>query len=150
MAATGAELFQSNCTSCHSATGQGSRDSYYPSLFHNSASGAVSPNNLIATILNGVERTTPAGQAFMPGFGGKTHDIAALNDSQVALLANYVVEHFGRAGKTVTAGDVAQVRAGGPSSPLVLLARIGVAVGILGVSALALIFILWRKKSARR
>jgi mono/diheme cytochrome c family protein len=33
--AAGAELFQGNCASCHSAEGQGSKDGYYPSLFHN-------------------------------------------------------------------------------------------------------------------
>jgi mono/diheme cytochrome c family protein len=54
---TGAELFQGNCASCHSAFGQGSKDGYYPSLFHNSVSGAENSNNLIATILNGVTQT---------------------------------------------------------------------------------------------
>ena len=67
---TGAELFQGNCASCHSAEGQGSKDGYYPSLFSNSATGAKNASNLIAAILYGVNRTTSSGQAFMPGFGG--------------------------------------------------------------------------------
>ncbi|MCC8939789.1 c-type cytochrome [Bradyrhizobium ivorense] len=52
---SGAELFQGNCSSCHSAEGQGSKDGYYPSLFSNSATGARNATNLVATILYGVK-----------------------------------------------------------------------------------------------
>jgi mono/diheme cytochrome c family protein len=137
-----AALFEGNCASCHSALGQGSRDGYYPSLFHNSASGAASSDNLVATILNGVERTTPKGEAYMPGFGGKPNDINALSDSEIATLANYVTDHFGRPGKTVSPADVAQIRRGGPASSLVLLARIGVAAAVVAILALAALLIL--------
>jgi mono/diheme cytochrome c family protein len=139
---SGAALFQGNCSSCHSAFGQGSGDGYYPSLFHNSASGAANANNLIATILNGVERTTPKGEAYMPGFGGKPNDIGALSDSEIALLANYVTDHFGRPGKAVSPADVALVRAGGPASSLLLFARIGVALGVAALCGLALLLVL--------
>jgi mono/diheme cytochrome c family protein len=54
----GAQLFQGNCASCHSAEGQGSKDGYYPSLFRNSATGAKNATDLIATILYGVDPTT--------------------------------------------------------------------------------------------
>jgi mono/diheme cytochrome c family protein len=142
---SGAELFQANCGSCHSPLGQGSKDDYYPSLFHNSASGAANRNNLIATILNGVERTTPGGHAYMPGFGGKPNDTNALNDAQIALLANYVIERYGRPGKTVSPADVAEERAGGPTSTLVLLARIGIAVAIAAALAMTLLLFLRRR-----
>ena len=33
----GAQLFSANCASCHGASAQGTKDGYYPSLFHNSA-----------------------------------------------------------------------------------------------------------------
>ncbi len=148
-AASGEALFEGNCASCHSAAGQGSKDGYYPSLFHNSASGSASANNLIATILYGVERTTPSGQAFMPGFGGKPHDIAALDDSQVALLATYIVKSYGRPGE-VTPADVARVRAGGPGSSLVLLARVAIGVGVVAVLALALLYGHFRKRRRHR
>src|ERR1700741_2924639 len=82
---TGAELFQGNCASCHSAEGQGSKDGYYPSLFHNSATGAKDPANLIAAILYGVDRTVSGKQAFMPGFGGHPTDSNQLSDSDIAL-----------------------------------------------------------------
>ena len=147
--ASGAVLFYGNCASCHQASGQGSKDTYYPSLFHNSVTGAANHSNLIATILNGVNRTTPKGQAFMPGFGGKANDINALNDAQVATLANYVIENYGRAGAAVTPADVAQVRAGGPASSLLLLARIGIAVAVIVGLAIVLLLVVWRQRRAR-
>ena len=147
--ASGAELFYGNCASCHQASGQGSKDTYYPSLFHNSATGSANHSNLIATILNGVNRTTPKGQAFMPGFGGKANDINALNDVQVATLANYVIDNYGRSGTPVTPADVAEVRAGGPSSSLLLLARIGIAIGVVVALAIVLLLIVWRLRRAR-
>ncbi len=136
---TGAELFQANCASCHSALGQGSKDGYYPSLFSNSALGSNNSNNLVATILNGVDRTTSEGQAYMPGFAGGPNDLVALTDREIVLLGNYLLERFGRAGTMVTAAEVAEARRGGPSSPLVALARAGVAAAAV---AMALVLIL--------
>jgi fructose 5-dehydrogenase cytochrome subunit len=130
-------LFQGNCASCHAPLGQGSKDGYYPSLFSNSALGSSNPNNLIAVILNGVDRTTRLGQAYMPGFAGGPNDLAALSDHEIVLLGNYLLEHYGRPGVTVTARQVAEVRRGGPSSSLVTLARAGVAAAM----ALVLIFL---------
>jgi fructose 5-dehydrogenase cytochrome subunit len=142
-APTGAELFQANCASCHSPLGRGSRDSYYPSLFSNSALGSNNPNNLIATILNGVNRTTSKGQAYMPGFAGGPDDLAVLTDQEIVLLGNYLLEHYGRPGINVTAERVAEVRRGGPSSSLIALARAGVAAATIAV-ALILIFVVAR------
>jgi fructose 5-dehydrogenase cytochrome subunit len=128
---TGAELFQGNCASCHSPLGQGSKDGYYPSLFSNSALGSRNPNNLIAAILHGVNRTTSRGQAYMPGFAGGPSDLAALSDQEIVLLGNYLLQHYGRPGVAVTAQQVAEVRRGGPSSSLVTLARVGVALAAI-------------------
>lgn len=147
--ASGAVLFYGNCASCHQASGQGSKDDYYPSLFHNSATGGTNHTNLISTILNGVNRATPKGQAFMPGFGGKANDINALNDSQVATLANYVIDNYGRAGTPVTPANVAEVRAGGPASSLLLLARIGIAVAVIVGLMIVLLLVVWRRRRAR-
>ncbi|HET6609714.1 MAG TPA: cytochrome c [Rhodopila sp.] len=137
---TGAELFSANCASCHEAFGQGSKDGYYPSLFHNSVTAEANPSNLIATILFGVNRTTAAGQAYMPGFGGKATDPNQLDNHEIASLANYVFAQYGRAGIVVSEDDVVMVRQGGPSSPLVLLARIGMGVGAVVVILLILFF----------
>jgi mono/diheme cytochrome c family protein len=144
MLAGGAQLFDGNCASCHQTLGQGSKDGYFPSLFHNSATGSANHSDLIATILNGVNRTTAKGQAFMPGFGGKANDINALTDAQIATLANYVLDHYGRADPPVKPADVAEIRAGGPTSSLLLLARIGIALGaIVGVLVIALLLFVW-------
>jgi fructose 5-dehydrogenase cytochrome subunit len=140
---TGAELFQANCGSCHSPFAQGSKDGYYPSLFSNSALGANNPSNLIATILNGVDRTTSKGQAYMPGFSGGPNDLAALSDREIALLGNYLLEHYGRPGVIVTAEQVAEVRRGGPSSSLITWARAGIAAAVV-IVALIVIFVLVR------
>ena len=130
---TGAELFQGNCTSCHQAEAQGSKDGYYPSLFSNSATGAKNATNLIATILYGVDRTTSRGQAFMPGFGGRTTDANALSDRNIVALGNYVLARYGAAGTTITEQQVAEARRGGPSSPLLALARGGMATAAVVV-----------------
>jgi mono/diheme cytochrome c family protein len=135
---SGGELFQANCASCHAPLGQGSKDGYYPSLFSNSALGSRNPNNLVATILNGVDRTTAKGQAYMPGFSGSPNDLAALSDVQIALLVNYLLEHYGRPGITLTAAQVAEVRRGGPPSSLVAWARSGVAAAAV---ALLVVFV---------
>ena len=130
---TGAELFQGNCASCHSPLGQGSRDGYYPSLFSNSVLGSGNPNNLIAVILNGVDRTTAKGQAYMPGFAGGANDLAAFTDHDIVLLGNYLLQHYGRPGVLITTEQVVEVRRGGPSSSLITLARIGVAAAVIAL-----------------
>ncbi|MFZ4832086.1 c-type cytochrome [Rouxiella sp. Mn2063] len=135
----GLGLFQGNCASCHEPLGEGSKDKYYPSLFNNSVTGAANSNNLIATILNGVNRTTKDGQVFMPGFGDHPNDINNLTNEQVAQLANYVITTYGKTAKPVTPEDVAIVRQGGPVSNLVTLARVGMGVG----AAVVVIFLLW-------
>jgi mono/diheme cytochrome c family protein len=143
---TGAALFQGNCGSCHSAGGQGSKDGYYPSLFANSATGAKNATNLIAAILYGVDRTTSAGQAFMPGFGGHPTDANPLGDRDIAALGNYVLAHYGSAGTTITEPQVAEERRGGPSSPLLTLARAGMAAA--AVVCLGIAFLMFRRRKS--
>jgi mono/diheme cytochrome c family protein len=146
----GAALFQGNCASCHSAEGQGSKDGYYPSLFLNSTTGSRNANNLIATILYGVNRTTSDGQAFMPGFGGHPTDTNALRDRNIATLGNYVLTHYGSADTSITEQQVAEIRRGGPSSPLLALARGGMAVAAGAVLLGAALFIMRRRSASIR
>jgi mono/diheme cytochrome c family protein len=143
----GAALFQGNCAACHAPLGQGGKDGYFPGLFHNSTTGSAN-SNLVATILNGVNRTTAGVQAFMPGFGGRPTDSNQLSNHDIALIATYVRTQYGAGGPTVTDEDVATVRQGGPSSPLVLLARIGLGLG--AVAAVVLSFVLLRRRRLRR
>jgi mono/diheme cytochrome c family protein len=148
-APSGAELFQGNCASCHAAEGQGSRDGYYPSLFHNSATGAKNPNNLIAAVLYGVNRTVAGKQAFMPGFGGRRSDASQLSDRDIATLGTYVLTHYGPGDTTITEKDVNEVRRGGPPSYLLLLVRGGIAAGVV-VVILAAAFLVFRTQRRPR
>jgi mono/diheme cytochrome c family protein len=115
-----AQLFAANCATCHGIDAQGSRDTYFPSLFHNSALAADGGRNAIAAILFGISRSTTDGLAFMPGFGGKTTDIADLSDGQVALLANFLLQHYGDTSFSITPKLVKQVRRGQSPAPLLM------------------------------
>jgi fructose 5-dehydrogenase cytochrome subunit len=132
----GARLFSGNCASCHGSSGQGTKDAFYPSLFHNSATAERNPSNLIATILYGVQRHTAEGDEFMPPFGSQPNALNQLDDQQVATLSNWILHHYGNVDATVSPDQVAEIRRGGPSSPLVMLAQVGVGVGALVVIAL--------------
>jgi mono/diheme cytochrome c family protein len=148
-APSGAELFQGNCASCHAAEGQGSKDGYYPSLFHNSATGAKNPTNLIAAILYGVDRTVSGRQAFMPGFGGRPADANPLSDRNIAVLASYVLSHFGAGDTTVTEQEVTEIRHGGPASSLLLLARSGLAAAVVVLILAAALLVFRRERRPR-
>jgi mono/diheme cytochrome c family protein len=144
---TGAQLFDGNCASCHAAEGQGSKDGYYPSLFLNSATGAKNPTNLIAAILYGVNRTISGRQAFMPGFGGHPTDANPLSDRAIVALGNYVLAHYGSASTTITEAEVAEVRRGGPGSPLVALAQGGIAAAVV-VVLLGIAFVIRKRRKS--
>jgi len=104
----GAQLFLGNCASCHDWSGRGIGGDAalaYPSLIHNSVVGANNASNLALVVLHGVTRKTKDANVLMPGFGNE------LNDEQIAAIVNYVTEHFGNPRATLTAGDVAQLRA---------------------------------------
>ena len=136
-----AQLFAANCASCHGIGAGGSRDSYFPSLFHNSALATGAGRNLVATILFGINRSTAAGLAFMPSFGGKATDIAAFTNEQVGELANYLLQRYGNATYSVTPQLVEQVRNG--QAPKPLLAAL-VDAGKWLVCALLILLVLWR------
>ena len=135
-----AQLFAGNCAACHGIAAQGSRDTYFPSLFHNSALAAGGGRNVIAAILFGIGRSTADGLAFMPGFGGKTTDIADLSDGQVAQLTNFLLQHYGDTNYSVTPGLVKEVRNGQTPEPaLMTLVTGGEWVG----GALLLALLIW-------
>lgn len=135
-----AQLFAANCASCHGIGAEGSRDSYFPTLFHNSALATGGGRNLVATILFGIDRVTGGGLAFMPGFGGNATDIAAFTNEQVVELANYLLQHYGNAAYSVTPQMVEQVRSG--QAPKPLLATL-VDLGEWLAGALLIVLVLW-------
>lgn len=117
----GAELYSGYCASCHQPAGTGSDNQLYPSLSRNSATGAQTTTNLVATILYGVDRDAGGYHALMPHFGRGSY-VAELNDQQVADISNYVLTTFGNpAAAKVSTADVQRARSGGP---VALLARL--------------------------
>lgn len=116
----GAQLFAGNCASCHGVDAQGSRDGYFPSLFHNSALSSGNGRNLVATILFGINRETSEGLAFMPGFGGKPNDIANLSNNEVSDIANFLLRTYGNPAYLVTPDLVQEVRDGTGPVPLIV------------------------------
>lgn len=117
---TGAELYSGFCASCHQPDGAGSTNQAYPSLFHNTVTGASNPANLIVTILYGVQRDAGDHAILMPGFS-KGSFVAELTDEQIADIASYVLTTYGNPDTNVTPQDVASARKGGPTP---LLARL--------------------------
>lgn len=144
---TGAKLFSGNCASCHQPNGAGSQNQAYPSLFHNTVTGASNPSNLISAILFGVDRTVNGKEVLMPRFDEHSY-VSPLTNEQVALISNYVLKQYGNANVQVTPEDVQLVRQGGKppflaqTQPYILPAMVVVGIIIL----LAIIFLIIRKK----
>lgn len=114
----GPHIYDANCSACHGRDGAGTKDHYVPSLFANSTVGAGRPDNLIMTILKGVDRTAGKEHAFMPGFDGQS-DVQRLSDAEIATLVNYVTATFGTGDHQVTPELVKSLRKDTPvTNPL--------------------------------
>ena len=81
----------------------------------------------------------------MPGFGGHATDANPLSDRNIVALGNYVLAHYGSADTTITEPQVAEERRGGPSSPLLALARAGMAAAAV-VVCLGIAFLIFRRR----
>ena len=144
---TGPQLFDAHCATCHQAGGQGTFDRALPSLFHNTVLGRSHGNNLVMAMLDGVQREQEQGDPLetrMPAFR------KVLSDRQVATLANYLTATYGNPDVKVTAGEVRTLRAGGATSGLVTLARVGMAIALLVVLAWVAWLVKRRKRRSRR
>lgn len=129
-AMTGPQLYDAYCASCHQDAGQGSFGGGLPPLFHNTATGRSNPANLVMVILDGIRWRTDGSGTRMPAFANE------LSDRQIATLSNYLTTHFGNPSATVSATNVATLRAGGAPSHLVLLARIAMLIVLLIIIAI--------------
>ncbi|HYZ31974.1 MAG TPA: cytochrome c, partial [Crenalkalicoccus sp.] len=99
-----AALYAANCAGCHRPGGRGS-PGVIPPLAGNQAVTAAAPNDVIEVLLNGLPAQGSYGA--MPRFA------AALDDRQIAALANYVRTAWGNQGTAnATPGLVASLRAG--------------------------------------
>jgi len=128
----GERLYRNNCAACHQLNGDGVRGlpalRNHPSLRHPNA------DNVGMAVLEGV---WPEHRQGMPGFEDE------LTDREVAELTNYVMATFGGSRVTIDEQRVRTLRAGGETSSLLLLARAGMALGVLVVLA---VLLWWRRR----
>lgn len=133
---TGPQLYDAYCATCHQDRGQGSFDGGLPPLFHNTATGRINTDNLVMVMLDGIQWHTDGSGTRMPGFANE------LSDRQIATLGTYLTQHFGNPSATVTATQVATLRAGGAPTHLVLLARVLIAIILVILAAIIATIIL--------
>lgn len=132
---SGAALFSGLCASCHGSMGTGTADRAFPSL--SPMAKAARPDNLIAVILNGVDRRVGSSHVMMPGFGAGSY-VQPLTDEQVAAIATFVRSRSAPEDR-VTASDVAKARAGGRASPLLKIFYACIAaLGLVGFAVISL------------
>jgi mono/diheme cytochrome c family protein len=129
----GERLYRNNCAACHQVNGDGVRG--LPALRNHPGLRYPTADNVGMAILEGV---WPEHKQGMPGFEDQ------LTDREVADLTNYVMATFGQSKVTINAQRVRELRDGGAPSPLLLLARAGMALGVLLIVAL-----LWRWQRRR-
>lgn len=141
----GRTIYYGACASCHGMDGGGTDDHDLPALFGNTVVGAMSANNLVMSILDGVHRSVDGQSVSMQAFD---HE---LSSAQVALVANYVLKTYGNpAAATVDAARVDTLRKNTGPQPLVAkLALPGMIAGGL-VIVLVLIWLLVRLSTRRR
>ncbi|HKT99034.1 MAG TPA: cytochrome c [Paraburkholderia sp.] len=102
--ARGQRLFAGDCAGCHQWNGVG-RQTDYASLVGSHAVNDPSGAALVQVLLHGTSLTVDGRTQQMPGFAG------AYTDSDVAVVANFVLSHFGSKEGTVTAEQVRKARA---------------------------------------
>jgi len=132
----GWKVFSGSCANCHQPDGQG--NARYPSLFHNTATGADNPDNLVSAILYGVQRTVKGETIAMPAFGPDADFTTRLSDREIADVSNYVLKHYGNPQLSVSEEQVKTLREGGEKPLLVRLTR----PWVLGVGAAVLLLII--------
>lgn len=105
--ADGAKVYNTVCSSCHQATGQGVAGAFPPLAESEWVTG--DPSRLVKIILHGVMgEMEVAGEVYagmMPPWGG------GLDDAEVAAVATYIRSQFGNEAGPVTADAVAKIRA---------------------------------------
>lgn len=137
----GEQLFVAACATCHMTTGAGVPDGAYPSLFHNSVTGADAPDNLILTVLHGVKRHGTINNASMPGFAGE------LDDTQIASLVNYVRGTFGNSSNEADAALVHRLRLNQlPPSPIDTLMKFGLIGAVVVIVLIVIAFAFLRSR----
>jgi mono/diheme cytochrome c family protein len=101
----GAAIYQDLCSACHKQDGKGI-PSMFPDLSETATVKAKDPSTILRVILQGAQSVAterePTGPA-MPAFGWQ------LDDTEIAAVATYVRDHFGKA-PGVTEGEARKAR----------------------------------------
>jgi len=106
---SGAQVYQSRCSACHQADGKGVAGAF-PPLAGDPVVQDSDPARHIEVILFGLSGQTIGGVAYasaMPAWGEQ------LTDDEIAAVVNHERTSWGNAAPTVTAADVAALRARG-------------------------------------
>ncbi len=141
-AGEGEQLFIAACATCHMLSGSGVKDGAYPSLFHNSVTGAANADNLVMAVLHGVERRGSINDASMPAFEDE------FDDNQVASLVNYVKDTFGNPQGKVNAEDVHRLRVNLVApSPVDSLMKVGGGIAAAVAIIIAFAAFLWFRRA---
>jgi mono/diheme cytochrome c family protein len=145
----GWRVFSGSCAACHGAVGSGAVNGEYPSLFNNSTTGADRADNLVATILHGVDRTVDGRAHFMPAFGNAASFTDRLTDQDIADVSNYLFKQYGNPDVKVSIDDVKTIRAGG-KPPLLARAQPLVVPALVIVVIVLLALLVRRARAGRR
>ena len=105
--AAGGAIYQDLCSACHAADGKGVPN-LFPDLSETATVSATDPTTVLRVVLQGAQSVAtdqePTGPA-MPAFGWQ------LNDGQVAAVASYIRDRFGKKASAVTEQQVQKMRA---------------------------------------
>lgn len=107
----GANLYRTSCSSCHQANGEG-LPGVFPPLAGDPVVTDQDPTRHIEVVLFGLKGKTINGTSYsaaMPAFSEQ------LSDEEVAAIINHERTSWGNNAPTITAKDVAKVRASGGS-----------------------------------
>jgi mono/diheme cytochrome c family protein len=100
----GKQIFEGACASCHSWTGISPLASR-ATLTGSRAVNDPTATNVAQIVLSGSQQRAPISALAMPPFG------TAYSDREIAAVANYVTARFGAKPSTITAEEVAKLRA---------------------------------------
>jgi mono/diheme cytochrome c family protein len=105
--ARGSDIYLDNCAACHRSNGEGARGAF-PKIAGNSSVLSADPSSMIRLVLSGsaLPATAAAPSTLgMPAFGWR------LSDLQVAQLLTFIRGGWGNQASSVSAAQVASVRA---------------------------------------
>lgn len=103
----GGRIFMDSCAACHRLSGAGATQ-VFPGLTGNPSVLSQDPSSLIAVILNGTRLPSTAAapsELAMPGFAWR------YNDRDIAALATFIRSSWGNHASSVSASQVAALRA---------------------------------------